>query len=330
MEIISYVISGQLQHRDSMGNGRIIKPGEFQYMSAGTGVRHSEFNPSKSDPVHFLQIWITPREKQTEPRYQELSINNQTEVETLTLVASPEGREGSIAIHQNVDLSFARLATRESVEAESSAPNHWIHVISGEIQVLDENLSPGDGAAVNDKTATAKVGEEKTALAGSGSKFTFAEESSVEFTGSKVTGSHDGGFKDITGHFTLDETGIAPTSGLITIQMKSVFTDDEKLTEHLKSADFFDVENFPTATFTMTDVKETGSMGYEVSGNFDLHGITKNITFPAVANRNGDTATVKAEFDINRKDFGIVYAGKADDLIRDEVVIRFNLEANSN
>ncbi len=179
------------------------------------------------------------------------------------------------------------------------------------------------------KTASAKVGEEKAVLAASGTQFTFSEGSSVGFTGSKVTGSHEGGFKDVTGHFTLDEAGTAPTSGLITIQMKSVFTDDAKLTEHLKSADFFEVEKFQTATFTMTEVKETGSQKFQLSGNFNLHGVTKNISFPATASREGNTAKVQAEFDINRKDFGIVYAGKTDDLIRDEVVIRFNLEAKS-
>ncbi len=164
MEIISYVISGQLQHSDSMGNGRIIKPGEFQYMSAGTGVRHSEFNPSQSESVHFLQIWITPREKRTEPRYQELTLNNQTEQKPLTLVASPDGREGSIAIHQDVDLTFAHLATGESATPESSASKHWIHVISGEIKVQDETLSPGDGAAIRGNLGAIKATEKAEVL----------------------------------------------------------------------------------------------------------------------------------------------------------------------
>ncbi len=149
MEIISYVISGQLQHKDSMGNGRIIKPGEFQYMSAGSGVSHSEFNPSESDSAHFLQIWITPREKQTKPRYAELSINDKPAEKSIILVASPDGRDGSIAIHQDADLSFARLAAGDSATPESTAPNHWIHVISGKIEVHGEALSPGDGAAIN-------------------------------------------------------------------------------------------------------------------------------------------------------------------------------------
>ena len=152
MEIISYVISGQLQHRDSMGNGRIIKPGEFQYMSAGTGVRHSEFNPSPDEPVHFLQIWITPRERGTEPRYQELSMKERSLENSLTLVASPDGRDGSIAIHQDIDLSFGKLDAEKELTPVSPAPRHWIQLISGELTLAGESLHPGDGAAVNGPT----------------------------------------------------------------------------------------------------------------------------------------------------------------------------------
>lgn len=147
MEIISYVISGQLQHNDSMGNGRTIAPGEFQYMSAGTGVRHSEFNPSETESAHFLQIWITPREKQTKPRYEEFAMADKA-VKPLTLVASADGREGSMEIHQDVDLFFGRLASGESITPAHSAPQHWVHLISGGLQIHGETLVPGDGAAV--------------------------------------------------------------------------------------------------------------------------------------------------------------------------------------
>jgi polyisoprenoid-binding protein YceI len=180
-----------------------------------------------------------------------------------------------------------------------------------------------------DKTASAKIEEPKTALIDKGTKFIFTDQSTIEFTGSKVTGSHSGGFKDLKGYFTLNDGETSPNSGSITIDMDSTYSDAEKLTGHLKSADFFDVEKFPTSTFNMTQVTETGSGAYEISGNFTLHGITKNISFPASAERNGNTSIVRAEFDINRKHFDIVYAGKSDDLIRDEVVIRFNLEAKS-
>ncbi|RYD70790.1 MAG: pirin family protein, partial [Verrucomicrobiaceae bacterium] len=147
MEIISYVISGQLQHRDSMGNGHIIEPGQFQYMSAGTGVRHSEFNPPKTEPVHFLQIWITPRDGHTKPRYEERSMNELPADGSLTLVASADGRDGSIAIHQDVIMSFGHLASGEAVRPTTPDSHHWVHVISGKIQVHGETLSPGDGAA---------------------------------------------------------------------------------------------------------------------------------------------------------------------------------------
>ena len=180
-----------------------------------------------------------------------------------------------------------------------------------------------------DKTSSAEVSEAQTALAESGTKFTFTDSSTIGFTGSKVTGSKDGGFKDFTGHFTLDDDGTAPTSGTITIQMDSTYSDAEKLTTHLKGVDFFAVEQFPTATFTMTKVTDNGSGTFELSGNFTLHGITKNITFPATASRDGNVAKVQAEFDINRQDFGISFPGKKDDLIRDEVIIRFDLEAKA-
>lgn len=180
-----------------------------------------------------------------------------------------------------------------------------------------------------DKTTSATTGEAETALAGEGTKFSFTEDSKIEFTGSKVTGSHDGGFEEFSGHFTIADGEDVPNGGRVTIQMESTWSDSEKLTGHLKNEDFFHVEKFPTATFELTEVVAKGGRDYMVSGNFTLHGVTKNITFPATASRSGDVAELKAEFDLNRKDFGIVYAGKTDDLIRDEVVIRFDLKAEA-
>lgn len=148
MEIISYVISGELEHRDSMGNGRIIKAGDFQYMSAGSGVRHSEFNPSVSDPVHFLQIWITPKEKGLPPRYEEKSIIENHVENGLTLVASPDGRNDSITIRQDASLSFGSLQQGRSLEATDSEGTFWLHVISGELNLGHEKLTNGDGVAI--------------------------------------------------------------------------------------------------------------------------------------------------------------------------------------
>lgn len=180
-----------------------------------------------------------------------------------------------------------------------------------------------------DKTATADV---KGAVAkmednAAGTKYVFTPDSKIGFTGSKVTGKHEGGFKAFTGHFTVKDGAPVGTDHKVEIDMSSTFSDAEKLTGHLKSPDFFDVEKYPKTTFDVTEIKKSSDTAYTVSGNFKLHGVEKNISFPATVSQNGDAVNIKAEFDINRKDFGIVYAGKADDLIRDEVVIRLDLTA---
>ena len=180
-----------------------------------------------------------------------------------------------------------------------------------------------------EKTANADVkgAVEKTADNAAGTKYVFTPASKIEFTGSKVTGKHDGGFKAFTGYFTVKDGVAVGNDHKVTIDMNSTFSDDEKLTGHLKSGDFFDVEKFPETTFDVTELKKNSDTAYTVSGNFKLHGVEKNISFPATVSQNGDAVSIKAEFDINRKDFGIVYAGQADNLIRDEVVIRLDLEA---
>jgi polyisoprenoid-binding protein YceI len=109
--------------------------------------------------------------------------------------------------------------------------------------------------------------------------------------------------------------------------MESTWSDNDDLTSHLKAPDFFDVEKFPQSTFDVTSLEKAEEGSWNISGNFTLHGVTKNITFPATVSQNGDTVKINADFDINRKDFGIVFPGKPDDLIRDEVVIRLRLEA---
>ena len=156
------------------------------------------------------------------------------------------------------------------------------------------------------------------------------ENSKVEFTGSKVTGKHDGGFKTFTGTIDLVNGKPANSSVYVDIDAGSVFTDDEKLTGHLKSADFFDVAKFPKATFRSKSIEADsakGPDGYTVTGDFSLHGVTKSISFPATIKAGPESVDVDAEFAVNRKDFGIVYTGTADDLIRDDVVIRLNLRA---
>ena len=152
MEIISYVISGQLAHKDSLGNGRTIEAGEFQYMSAGSGVVHSEFNPSSTDPVHFLQIWIVPAGKGTEPRYAERKVTGESDHRGLKLIASPNGRDGSIAIHQQAELHHGKLEAGKSETLKCEHEKHWLHLISGEIEIAGKTLRAGDGAALSATT----------------------------------------------------------------------------------------------------------------------------------------------------------------------------------
>lgn len=181
-----------------------------------------------------------------------------------------------------------------------------------------------------DKTTDAKVSaavEKSSTPAEAGIRYVFTPESQVNFVGSKVTGSHAGGFKSFTGHFTIKDGAPVGNDHQVVIDMKSTFTDDEKLTGHLKSPDFFDVGKFPESTFDITGITKDSETSYSVSGNFTLHGQTKNISFPATVTQATGMVRIDAKFDINRKDFGIVYAGKADDLIRDEVVIELKLEA---
>lgn len=156
------------------------------------------------------------------------------------------------------------------------------------------------------------------------------ENSKIEFTGSKVTGKHDGGFKNFKGVIDFVNKKPEDSRVVVEIDMTTVFTDADGLTDHLKTADFFDVEKYPKASFTSTKIVpdvEKGAGNYIVTGDFDLHGTKKAITFPAKITVNDAGVAVNSEFAINRKDFGIVYAGKTDDLIRDDVVIRLDLNA---
>jgi quercetin 2,3-dioxygenase len=152
MEIISYVLSGAIEHKDSMGNGRVIRAGEFQYMAAGSGVQHSEFNPSKSEPLRLLQIWIQPDVKGVNPRYAERNLAK-AETGKLHLVASKTGRDGSMEIHQDADLLFAKLDDGQTVKHPLAKNRHaWVHVAEGEVSINGKKLSGGDAAAVSEET----------------------------------------------------------------------------------------------------------------------------------------------------------------------------------
>ncbi len=152
MEIISYVLSGALAHKDSMGNGSVIKAGEFQYMAAGSGVQHSEFNPSKTEPTRLLQIWIQPDAKGVKPRYAERKYTSAPTGE-LHLVTSKTGRDNSIAIHQDADLWHAKLEAGQQVSHNLAPGRHaWLHVAEGEVTVNGKTLNGGDAAVVDNET----------------------------------------------------------------------------------------------------------------------------------------------------------------------------------
>ncbi len=153
MEIISYVLSGGLEHRDSMGHGSVIRPGEIQRMSAGTGVFHSEFNASDREPVHFLQIWIIPEQRGLAPGYEQTSVPRSEMRGRLRLIGSRDGRDGSVTIHQDVALLAGVFDQGEaSTHALGPGRKAWLHVARGEVEVGDERLAAGDALAI-DNTA---------------------------------------------------------------------------------------------------------------------------------------------------------------------------------
>jgi hypothetical protein len=148
MEIITYVLSGALAHKDSSGGEGVLRPGEVQHMTAGAGIRHSEFNSSKTEPVHLLQIWLLPEKKGLRPGYSQ----KRFEIDGLRLVASHDGRDGSLPVHQDVDLFAARLPADKEVKHALAAGRHgWIQLASGSVTLNGKELQAGDGAAVSDE-----------------------------------------------------------------------------------------------------------------------------------------------------------------------------------
>ena len=159
MEIISYVIDGALAHRDSMGTGSVIRPGDVQRMSAGTGVVHSEMNPSPDEPVHFLQIWILPEKARLKPGYEQKTFAAEEKRGRLRVVASRDGREGSLTIHQDAELHAALLAKGEKAEHSLKKGRHaWVQVAKGKVEVNGKALAAGDGAAISDEASVTLAG----------------------------------------------------------------------------------------------------------------------------------------------------------------------------
>ncbi len=154
MEIVTYVLSGELEHKDSLGNGSIIRPGEVQRMSAGTGILHSEFNPSAQDEVHLLQIWLLPERKGIAPGYEQKVFPIAANADRLCLVAARDGRDGALRIHQDVDLYAAHLSPGGRIAATLAPDRHaWVQVARGALSLNGLALVQGDGAAVSEETA---------------------------------------------------------------------------------------------------------------------------------------------------------------------------------
>ncbi|HYY06430.1 MAG TPA: pirin family protein [Candidatus Limnocylindria bacterium] len=151
MEIVTYVVEGALEHEDSMGNGSVIRPGEVQRMTAGTGVTHSEYNPSRTEPVHFLQIWILPERQGLAPGYEQRAFSAAELQGRLRVVASRDGRDGAVTVHQDARLFAARLAPGEEIVHALAPGRHaWVQVVRGELALDGTALAAGDGAAVSD------------------------------------------------------------------------------------------------------------------------------------------------------------------------------------
>jgi redox-sensitive bicupin YhaK (pirin superfamily) len=154
MEIVTYVLEGALEHRDSMGNGSVLRPGEFQRMSAGTGIRHSEFNPSATEPVHFYQIWLLPKTRGIQPSYEQKSFAEEEKRNRLRLVAAPDGADGALRIWQDARIYLATLDAGAALRHDLPAGQHaWLQVLRGRVRVNGTELDTSDGAAISAESA---------------------------------------------------------------------------------------------------------------------------------------------------------------------------------
>ncbi|HEX2269408.1 MAG TPA: YceI family protein [Pyrinomonadaceae bacterium] len=187
-----------------------------------------------------------------------------------------------------------------------------------------------DPASDTTKAVTGEAAKVASPQTGAGTKYIITPPNSkIEFVGSKVTGSHNGSFEKFNGEINYVNNDPTKSRVNITMDVNSIKTDDPGLTKHLLTPDFFDVAKFPEATFVSTEIKPGGENGasHTVTGNLTLHGVTKAVTFPATISVTPDAANVDADFAINRKDFGINYAGAQDNLIRDNVVLKLTIRA---
>jgi quercetin 2,3-dioxygenase len=165
MEIITYILSGSLQHRDNMGNGSVIRPGDVQRMTAGTGVAHSEFNPSKTESVHLLQIWILPRARNLPPGYEQKFFSDDERRGRLRLIASPDGHAGSVKINQDAQVYAGMPEVNQSIEYPLAEDRHaWIQVARGTLSLNGVELNQGDGAAVSNEPRLGIVAHDEAEL----------------------------------------------------------------------------------------------------------------------------------------------------------------------
>jgi polyisoprenoid-binding protein YceI len=213
----------------------------------------------------------------------------------------------------------ASAAVDAAPEGETSEP--------ADSELAENVTADADAEAAPVGGETASASETPAPAAAAVRTLAFGPESSkIEFIGSKVTGSHDGGFKEFTGEFRTEGDRLADDGIEVVIQTDSLWSDSERLTGHLKNEDFFDVEKYPTAEFVSTAVKPADD-GWSITGDLTLHGVTKAITFPAQVQVEDEAVHLTSEFSLNRFDFDIAYTGKADDLIRKEVVIKLDVKA---
>ncbi|MCZ6531917.1 MAG: pirin family protein [SAR324 cluster bacterium] len=165
MEIISYVLDGAIEHRDSLGVGSVIRRGEIQCMTAGTGIVHSEFNHSQEEPLHFFQIWIEPRQTGLEPGYEQKQIDPDKARGNLHLIASPQGGDGAILIHQDVKIYTARLAPGDEVRHALSPRRHaWLQLATGAVDLNGQSMGKSDGVAVSEESELTIRAEQETEL----------------------------------------------------------------------------------------------------------------------------------------------------------------------
>ena len=161
MEIVTYVLEGALEHKDSMGTGSVLRPGDVQRMSTGTGVRHSEFNHSKTEPLHLLQIWITPKADGFNPDYEEKRFSNDEKKNQLRLIVSPDGAHGSLKINQDAAIYVTLLDKNKTVVHQLKSGRHaWVQVIQGDLELNGQLLNVGDGASLEDLLEITLVAKE--------------------------------------------------------------------------------------------------------------------------------------------------------------------------